>query len=350
MNVTKPKKTVSRNAALALGIICVVVVAGLVGAFAYYVNERNNAISSLNSQVASLKTEVSYQNSTVSSLNNQISELNSNITSLQNQVRSYNSTISLMSGASASAILYATYNVSWGQNSSKPYDLISGGGELSVANYSSMSVFLEFENVSAEDEEWNALWTVFAYWYLDINGTFAAFDYLPFTVGTVTLAVGVQPVGVYSIKAPYVSLTPTLINVYDCGLDNQFSPQANESATAVCKIYVYLSRNEGTSSDQAMNDQMIGVIHDAATTTGMTFGPYLTEGYSEIYVQMTSNVSCSVIVDNMLYPSVIYDSFSIFAGNEIQKNYEVQSQQIRIEFSTVAPVPWEVYVRIYLKP
>jgi uncharacterized coiled-coil protein SlyX len=58
------------------------VVAGLVGAFAYYANDMNNTISSLNTQI--------------SSKNSQISQLNSNLTNLQNQVTSENSTISLL--------------------------------------------------------------------------------------------------------------------------------------------------------------------------------------------------------------------------------------------------------------
>lgn len=49
-----PKKLVSRNVAFALGIICIVLVVGLVGAFAYYASQ----ISSLNSQVSSLNSEV----------------------------------------------------------------------------------------------------------------------------------------------------------------------------------------------------------------------------------------------------------------------------------------------------
>jgi predicted PurR-regulated permease PerM len=59
------KKMVRRNVVVALGMVCVVVAAGLVGVFAYYVNDENNTISSLNSQ---------------------ISRLNSNVTNLQNQV------------------------------------------------------------------------------------------------------------------------------------------------------------------------------------------------------------------------------------------------------------------------
>jgi hypothetical protein len=251
---------------------------------------------------------------------------------------------------SSETILYATYNVSWGQNNPGSYNLMSGGGELSVAGYSSMSVFMKFENVNAEDEEWNAMWTVLAYWYLDTSGTLAAFGYLPFTVGIVTPGTGLEPVGVYSIKAPYVSLSPTLVNIYDCGFSNQFSPAAGVNATAVCEIYVYLSQNQGTPSDQATNDQQIGMIHDAATTTTMAFGPYLIEGYSEIYVQMVSNVSCSVTVDDLLYPTVIYQTTTLSAGSMIQESYVVQSQEIRLEFSIATAMPWDVFICIYLKP
>jgi hypothetical protein len=338
------KKMVSRNVAVALGIICVILAAGygvVIEHFMSIVSDRDRTIGSLNNQVAGLISDTANLTSTLSSLTTEVSALNSSIMSLQGKIES---------SSPSSLVLYGTYNVSWGQNNPESYNLISGGGELSVAGYSSLSVFLQFENVVAEDEEWNAMWTVLAYWYLDASGTLVAFGYLPFTVSVVTPGTGVEPIGVYSIKAPYVSLSPTLVNVYDCGLSNQFSPAASVNATAVCKIYVYLSQDQGTPSDQAMNDQQIGMIHDAATATTMAFGPYLIEGYSQIYIQMVSNVSCSVTVDDMLYPAVIYDSFSLVAGFMIQRNYEVQSQQIRLEFSVVTPMPWEVYIRVYLKP
>lgn len=339
----------ARSVFLAIGIICIILLAGLVGVFAYYMNDQNNRISSLNSHISSLNTQISDQYKTISSLSSQISQLNSNITSLQDQVKSYNPNIVLLTKSVSSTILYATYNLSWGDDFALPDDLISGGGKLPVANYSSMSVSLQFENVSAKDEEWNAMWSAFAFWYLDnTNETLVAFDYLPYTLDTVSPGKGTSNVGVYSIKAPYVTLTPTLVNVYDCGYSNQFSPHANESATAICKIYVYLSQNQGTPSDQALNYQQLGMIHDTATATDMTFGPYLTEGYSQIYIQMTSNASCQVLIDDGLYPPVIYDSFVL--SGIFQKNYEVQSQEIRLEFSAAKSLPWEVFIRIYLRP
>jgi hypothetical protein len=64
------KKVVRRSVAVGLGMICVVVVAGLVGAFAYYhytpiINDKDNTISSLN-------TEISQLNSTILSLQEQV--------------------------------------------------------------------------------------------------------------------------------------------------------------------------------------------------------------------------------------------------------------------------------------
>jgi len=75
MDETKPKKMVGRNVAIALGIICLVLLAGLVGGLGYFtqvINDKNNTISSLNSQ---------------------ISQLHSNITDLQTQIEGYNNTI-----------------------------------------------------------------------------------------------------------------------------------------------------------------------------------------------------------------------------------------------------------------
>jgi hypothetical protein len=71
------KKVVRRSVAIGLGIICVVVVSSLVGAFAYYhytpiMNDNDNTIFSL-------KTEISQLNLTISSLS-------ANLTYLQDQL------------------------------------------------------------------------------------------------------------------------------------------------------------------------------------------------------------------------------------------------------------------------
>jgi uncharacterized coiled-coil protein SlyX len=81
------KKMVRRSVAIALGIICIALVAGLAGAFAYYVNRENNTISSLNTQISGKDTQISQLNTQISDQNNTISSLNSQLAILQNQTK-----------------------------------------------------------------------------------------------------------------------------------------------------------------------------------------------------------------------------------------------------------------------
>jgi hypothetical protein len=83
---TKEPKIARKGVLIALGIICIILVACLGGAIAGYtlvLKDRNNVISSLNAHI--------------SQLDSQISQLNSEITNLQNQIVSDNSTINSLS-------------------------------------------------------------------------------------------------------------------------------------------------------------------------------------------------------------------------------------------------------------
>lgn len=92
-----------RTRILALGIISIILAVGLVGVFAYHVsaiNDKDSAISLLNSQVAILQNQISSANSTIAFLTSQTVELetqlasnNSMIAALQNQILSANLTI-----------------------------------------------------------------------------------------------------------------------------------------------------------------------------------------------------------------------------------------------------------------
>jgi predicted PurR-regulated permease PerM len=56
------KKMISRNVAISLGIACIILIAGLGGAIAYYttqINDKDNTISSLNSQLSNVINEFS---------------------------------------------------------------------------------------------------------------------------------------------------------------------------------------------------------------------------------------------------------------------------------------------------
>jgi hypothetical protein len=74
------KKVVSRNVAIALGIICIVFLAGLVGAIANYtstISGKDNTITTQNSEIADKNSTITYLNSTITSLQ---TWLNGNIT------------------------------------------------------------------------------------------------------------------------------------------------------------------------------------------------------------------------------------------------------------------------------
>jgi len=99
------KKVVGRNVAIALGIVCIILAVGMVGAIAVYVpraNDQSSTIASLNSQIASLNSQIADKDNTISSLHSQItskdytiSSLNSQVTSLQSQVNDLTSIVNL---------------------------------------------------------------------------------------------------------------------------------------------------------------------------------------------------------------------------------------------------------------
>jgi hypothetical protein len=90
------KERVRRSAAIAIGIICIILVACLVGAFAYYmplINDKNNTISSSNSQITALQNQILSDNFTINSLNSQIADLENQLTSDNSTIASDNATI-----------------------------------------------------------------------------------------------------------------------------------------------------------------------------------------------------------------------------------------------------------------
>ena len=75
---TFPKKMVSLNVAVALGIVCILLIAGLGGAIAMTINDKDNQINSANNTISQL-------NATIADKNNTIASLNVNITNLTNE-------------------------------------------------------------------------------------------------------------------------------------------------------------------------------------------------------------------------------------------------------------------------
>jgi hypothetical protein len=155
--IPPPKKMVSRSVAIALGIICIVLVASLAGAFAYYVNDKNNTISSLNSQ---------------------LSQLNSNVTNLQNQVASLNSTINELLNEATIPLSYSynvgdnmTYNITttviqYGQNVS--------GNPVGTPTVQTLTGTINMDVISFDGENYTINETLSTP-FLNLNSTFLTF-------------------------------------------------------------------------------------------------------------------------------------------------------------------------------
>ena len=96
---TKPKKMVSRNVALALGIICIVLIA-LIAIFTVTGISAQNSYNNLQNQNKRLQTWLTENVSQNENLQNQNSQLqtwlNGNITSLQSQINNLTSIVNLV--------------------------------------------------------------------------------------------------------------------------------------------------------------------------------------------------------------------------------------------------------------
>jgi cell division protein FtsL len=95
------KKVVSRTVAIALGIICIVLAVGLVGAVANYtsiISGKDNTIASLNSQISSKDSQISSKDSQISSLQTQVNDLINTVNLGKSTVWVYDDTASQPAG------------------------------------------------------------------------------------------------------------------------------------------------------------------------------------------------------------------------------------------------------------
>jgi cell division protein FtsL len=112
--VFEPKrgKVVGRNVAIALGILCIILAVGIVGAFAYYipiVSDKDNTLTTLNSQVSAKDSQISQLNSNITSLQNQVNDLTSNLNLAKSETWVNSQTVSQPAGSYNGWIRSTTY-------------------------------------------------------------------------------------------------------------------------------------------------------------------------------------------------------------------------------------------------
>ena len=89
---------VSRRIAIAFGIICIILIVGLVGAIVGYtsmVASKDNAIAARDSQIANMTSQISSLSMQVENLQSTVNDLNNTAKGLNNEVRNLNSLVNL---------------------------------------------------------------------------------------------------------------------------------------------------------------------------------------------------------------------------------------------------------------
>jgi hypothetical protein len=136
------RKIVSKAMVIALGLICIILAAGLVGAIAVYmpmasnlesqIAEKNSMISSLNSQVSSLTSQVLALQADIEQFNSTIEDYKAAQRAFNSQVESYINIISL----NVSEHLFASQSFTRAANTSDTFYT----GNILYAGYISVSV------------------------------------------------------------------------------------------------------------------------------------------------------------------------------------------------------------------
>jgi len=124
MSEKQEKKVVGRNIAIALGIICIILAVGLVGAVANYtsiISGKDSTIASLNSQITVKDSQISSLNSNNNILQNLMNGLNGIVNLTRSDTWVNSETISQPSSSywsfSTNAVIYAGYVSVWVQTS-----------------------------------------------------------------------------------------------------------------------------------------------------------------------------------------------------------------------------------------
>ncbi|MGB9842074.1 MAG: hypothetical protein ACPLKZ_05040 [Candidatus Bathyarchaeales archaeon] len=137
-----PKKTFGKTIVIALGLMCIILAAGLIGALAVYmprvnsleaqVAEKDSTILSLNTQILTLNGQIASLNSQVSTLQEQLNQTNTTMAALQSAIMTYRSILYL----NESQYLFSARTVTQEANTTT----IAYEGELIYAGYISIGV------------------------------------------------------------------------------------------------------------------------------------------------------------------------------------------------------------------
>jgi uncharacterized coiled-coil protein SlyX len=202
------KKIVGRRVAIALGMICIVLVAGLVGAIAVY----TPMIGNLESQIAEMENQIAERDDTISSLNSTVSSLKSQISSLTYLVANYSDHLnqSYSEIDSLNSQIASYYSIIYLNESGYLFEneTLTQNANTSTVIYTNIIEYAGYVCVDIEESSSNTTYVQLFYSFYEVNydhnvtvgttGT-AAFPVLP---GQIEIIVGnTEPVDDVTVTA-----------------------------------------------------------------------------------------------------------------------------------------------------
>jgi len=204
----RQKKIVGRRATIALGMMCIVLVAGLVGAIAVYMP----MVNSLESQIVEMDSQIAEKDSTISSLNNEIAALNSQISSFTNLIANYSYSLEQSHSEidRLNSQIASYYSIIYLNESEYLFETVTltQNANTSTVVYSNIIEYAGYVCVDIEESSSNTTYVQLVYSFYEVNydhnvtvgttGT-AAFPVLP---GEIEIIVGnTEPVDDVTVTA-----------------------------------------------------------------------------------------------------------------------------------------------------
>jgi len=232
-------------------------------------------------------------------------------------------------------VLYFTWELRWKDGSLECY-CPGSVPDLYVGDYTRITILLKIDNLFLEYGD--ALFTVNIYWKEPTIGIVTS-ETLSSTLvllwhDPINQLQGWRQISIasYTIKAPYLSLEPIMVNLAD-----------KHKGNATMSAYIYLTY--GTLEDSSSKTIEYSV-NRLSNSDYESFSAFLTKGYRQITLRIWTNVSCNVVVvDYRTWSSI--DSFSKGYG-WVMKTYEVTTPSIEIRFLLPSSRPWYIHIMVYM--
>jgi len=232
-------------------------------------------------------------------------------------------------------VFYCTWNLYW-EDGSLRSSRVGPLPDLYVGDYTKITILLKIDNLFLEYGD--ALFTVYICWKEPTIGIVTSE-----TLSSTLVLLRHDPINQlqgwsqistasYTIKAPYLSLEPLMVNLAD-----------KHKGNATMSAYIYLTY--GTLEDSTSKTIEYSV-NRLSSSDYESFSAFLTKGYRQITLRIWTNVSCNVVVvDYQTWSSI--DSFSKGYG-WVMKTYEVTTPSIEIRFLLPSSKPWYIDIMVYM--